>query len=100
MCIWHGEALDINHAATVTNITTAAAAIIEEQERAPMSRAVKDRASNKVAAITNIEFPKTLAALEAWLGITGFLQSKILHCAKIVDPLQQRKTGLLKRVPS
>ena len=52
----------------------------------------------KLAAITNLAFPKTLSALEKYLGLTGYLRQYIAHYAAIVKPLQERKTLLGRTV--
>ena len=55
-------------------------------------------AEDKLAAISNLQFPKTLAQLEKYLGLTGYLRQYIAHYAAITKPLQQRKTYLNKSV--
>ena len=55
-------------------------------------------AEEKLAAITNLAFPKTLSALEKYLGLTGYLRQYIAHYAAIVKPLQERKTLLGRSV--
>ena len=55
-------------------------------------------AEEKLAAITNLAFPKTLSALEKYLGLTGYLRQYIAHYAAIVKPLQERKTLLGRTV--
>ena len=52
--------------------------------------------TEKLKAITSIEFPKTLKALETYLGMTGYLRHYIQFYAQIADPLQHRKTALNK----
>ena len=51
-------------------------------------------AEDKLAAIRNIEFPRTLAALERYLGMTGYLKQYVPYYSAIVKPLQERKTLL------
>ena len=51
-------------------------------------------AEDKLAAIRNLEFPKTLAALERYLGMTGYLKQYVPYYSAIVKPLQERKTLL------
>ena len=51
-------------------------------------------AEDKLAAIRNLEFPKTLAALERYLGMTGYLKQYVPYYSAIVKPLQERKTML------
>lgn len=50
----------------------------------------------KLAAIRNLEFPKTLTRLEQLLGSTGSLRLNVKEFAMIIDPNQQRKTDLLR----
>lgn len=51
-------------------------------------------AEDKLAAIRNLEFPRTLAALERYLGMTGYLKQYVPYYSAIVKPLQERKTLL------
>ena len=51
-------------------------------------------AKDKLAAIVNIKFPRTLSALEKYLGMTGYLLQYIPYYAAIIKPLQERKTRL------
>ena len=51
-------------------------------------------AEDKLAAIRNIEFPRTLAALERYLGMTGYLKQYVPYYSAIIKPLQERKTLL------
>lgn len=46
----------------------------------------------KLAVIRNLEFPSTLAALERYLGMTGYLKQYVPYYSVIVKPLQERKT--------
>lgn len=55
-------------------------------------------AEAKLAAITNLEFPRTLTQLEGYLGLTGYLRQYIPRYAAIVKPLQLRKTVLNQRM--
>ncbi|KAI0997352.1 hypothetical protein K3495_g10831 [Podosphaera aphanis] len=55
-------------------------------------------ADDKIAAISNFKFPNTLAKLETYLGLTGWLRQYIPFYAAIVDPLQARKTLLSKSI--
>jgi hypothetical protein len=50
--------------------------------------------------ITKIVFPVTAAYLERYLGIANWLQDKIPRYVQITEPLQLRKTVLLKTVPA
>ena len=49
---------------------------------------------DKLAAIRNLEFPRTLAALERYLGMTGYLKQYVPYYSAIVKSLQERKTLL------
>ena len=53
----------------------------------------------RLAAISKLKFPLTLAALETYLGMTGYLRNYIAWYAQIARPLQNRKTELLKPSP-
>lgn len=55
---------------------------------------------DKLAAIRNLEFPRTLSALERYLGMTGYLKQYVPHYSAIVKPLQERKTLLNKGLVS
>lgn len=48
-----------------------------------------------IKAITNIQFPETLKSLEHWLVMTGYSRQYIPYYARVVEPLQKRKTSLL-----
>lgn len=53
-------------------------------------------AEEKLAVITNLSFPRTLAQLEKYLGLTEYLRQYIAFYAAIAKPLQLRKTFLNK----
>ena len=53
-------------------------------------------AAEKLEAIANLEFPKTLQQLETYLGLTGYLRQYVLFYAAVSSPLQDRKTLLLR----
>lgn len=53
----------------------------------------------KVKAFANPEFPATLPQLETYLGMTGTLRQYVPFYAKKAEPLQLRKTELLKGSP-
>ena len=55
-------------------------------------------ATDKLAAIANLRFPKTLGQLDKYLGLTGYLRQYIAHYAAIAKPLQQRKVYLTRVV--
>jgi RNase H-like domain found in reverse transcriptase/Reverse transcriptase (RNA-dependent DNA polymerase)/Integrase zinc binding domain len=54
----------------------------------------------KLKAIVNLEFPRTLRQLETYLGMTGALRQYIEGYSWKIEPLQQRKTLLLKNSPT
>ena len=56
--------------------------------------------ADKLAAIANLRFPRTLKDLEGYLGFTGWLRNYIAWYAQKSDPLQKRKTMLLRSSPS
>ena len=53
----------------------------------------------KLRAISNLAFPKTLSMLETYLGMTGWLRDYIPRYAEISRPLMKRKTALLVQSP-
>ena len=57
-------------------------------------------AEEKIEAIRGLKFPRTLKNLETYLGKTGYLRQYIAYYAQKVEPLQQRKTRLLRGAPS
>ena len=57
-------------------------------------------AADKLAAIANLKFPYTLKDLEGYLGLTGWLRNYIAWYAQKSDPLQRRKTLLLRSFPA
>ena len=56
--------------------------------------------AERVAAIKDIRFPDTLQALETYIGMANWLRSNIKYFAQIAEPLQRRKTELLKGSPA
>ena len=44
-------------------------------------------AEEKLAAIRNLEFSKTLAALDKYLGLIGYLKQYVLYYTAIAKPL-------------
>ena len=56
-------------------------------------------AEDKLQAISKLSFPTTLAKLETYLGMTGWLRDYIAHYAAIAKPLQERKTLMLASSP-
>ena len=56
-------------------------------------------ADDKLQAIAQIEFPATLAKLEYFLSLTGWLCQYIPFYAALAEPLQNRKTALLCKSP-
>ncbi|KAI3088816.1 hypothetical protein CBS147333_10369 [Penicillium roqueforti] len=55
--------------------------------------------AEKVKAITSLVFPRTCKQLETYLGMTGDLRHYIKSYAQKSEPLQVRKTNLLKGSP-
>ena len=56
-------------------------------------------ADEKLQAISQLKFPKTLKELETYLGLTGWLRQYVPFYAAVAGPLQDRKTLLLGRAP-
>ena len=54
----------------------------------------------KLWAIKHLTYPKTLGALEYYLGLTGYLRNYIHFYAQLAAPLQALKTYLLRDAPS
>jgi len=50
----------------------------------------------RLAAITRLEFPRTLKDLDHFIGATGFLRHNIPLYSILIAPLQRQKTALLK----
>ncbi len=46
-----------------------------------------------------MKYPEILAALEYYLGLTGYLRSYIHYYAQLASPIQALKTSFLKRAP-
>lgn len=57
-------------------------------------------AADKLEAIAKLDFPYTLKELETYLGLTGWLRYFVAWYAQKSNPLQQRKTVLLRMSPS
>ena len=57
-------------------------------------------AKEKLAAIAQLAFPRTLSALEVYLGLTGWMRNYVPYYAQIAEPLQNRKTILLRGGPT
>ncbi|KAA6411119.1 MAG: reverse transcriptase [Lasallia pustulata] len=53
-------------------------------------------ASEKIQAISRLAFPITLQDLEHYLGLTGWMCDYVPYYAQIVEPLQLRKTEMLR----
>ena len=53
----------------------------------------------KLQAIKHLIYPKTLGALEYYLGLTGYLRNYIHFYAQLTAPLQALKTSLLCDAP-
>ena len=54
---------------------------------------------DKLVAIRELDFPRSLKELETYLGLVGCFRHYIRSYADIVRPLQDRKTALLKGSP-
>jgi hypothetical protein len=52
----------------------------------------------KVAAISTMQFPKNLKELELFIGLSGYYRHFIAHYAALIEPLQKRKTAMLRGV--
>ena len=55
-------------------------------------------AEDKLKAIQNLSFPRSLKDLETYIGMTGYLRQYIKGYSSIVKPLQDRKTMLTKDI--
>lgn len=53
----------------------------------------------RLKALTSLKIPDTLAKLETYLGLTGYIRQYIHFYASISRPLQDLKTSLLKNGP-
>lgn len=53
----------------------------------------------KISAIRELSFPSTLGNLEHYLGLTGYFRHYIERYASITEPLQARKTSMLRGSP-
>ncbi|SCO06556.1 related to TY3B-TY3B protein [Fusarium fujikuroi] len=51
--------------------------------------------AERVAAFAKLKFLRQLAALEQYIGATGYIRHLIPYYAKIIEPLQKRKVALL-----
>ena len=58
-----------------------------------------ETSEDKLEAILSLKFPRTLKDLETYLGLTGWLRMYVPYYAQIVEPLQQRKTSMLRTAP-
>lgn len=56
--------------------------------------------AKQIAAIISIPFPNTLKDLEHWIGLVGWHRSHIPRFTAIMEPLEARKTRLLKSSPN
>ena len=54
-------------------------------------------ADEKLVAIKKLEFPRTLAASDKYLGLTGYLKQYVPYYTAIAKPLQKRKTYLYQK---
>lgn len=55
---------------------------------------------DKVAALQKLSFPKNIKELETYIGMTQWLRHFIPYYAHIIQPLQNRKTAMLKSSPT
>ena len=55
---------------------------------------------DRIAALRKLSFPETLKDLETYLGLTGWLRQYIPYYAQRTEPLQDRKTALLRKGPT
>lgn len=53
--------------------------------------------ADRLDAFRKLDFPYTLKALETYLGAAGFLRHLLLYYAQACQPLQERKTELLRQ---
>lgn len=53
---------------------------------------------DKIKAVQELKFPRTLADLESYIGLISCFRQYIHRFAAKIDPLQRRKTLLLKRI--
>ena len=51
--------------------------------------------AQRTQGFRDLVFPKTLKALETYLGAAGFLHTMILYFAQLSEPLQRRKVAML-----
>jgi hypothetical protein len=52
----------------------------------------------KVSAIASMQFPKHLKELELFIGLSGYYRHFIARYAALIEPLQKRKTTMLRGV--
>jgi hypothetical protein len=57
-------------------------------------------AEDKLSAIRDLQFPRTLKHLETYLGKTGYLRQYVPYYAQKAEALQARKTRLLRGGPT
>jgi hypothetical protein len=57
-------------------------------------------AEDKLHALLALDFPETLKKLELFIGLSTWLRNYCPYYAQIVEPLQSRKTMLLRSAPS
>ena len=57
-------------------------------------------AEDKLKAISQLRYPRTLGDLEHYLGLTGYLRQYVHFYAQLAKPLQELKTLLLKEAPT
>ena len=57
-------------------------------------------AEEKLEAISKLQFPYSLKELEAYLGLTGWLRQYVPFYSHLAEPLQNRKTLMLRQSPA
>ncbi|RYC55019.1 hypothetical protein CHU98_g11190 [Xylaria longipes] len=53
----------------------------------------------RLDALAKLTFPTTLKDLETFLGLTGYMRSNVPRYAEIAEPLERRKTAMLRANP-
>lgn len=51
--------------------------------------------AERIAAFAKLDFPRRFAALEQYIGATGYIRHLIPYYAQLVETLQRRKVSLL-----
>ncbi|KAF2971329.1 hypothetical protein GQX73_g2213 [Xylaria multiplex] len=53
----------------------------------------------RLIAISKLLFPTSLKDLETFLGMTGYMKSNVPRYAEVIQPLEDRKTAMLRKNP-